>query len=173
MYAAIMRHAEVKIEVHDHYQKQTVRNHCTIAGPNGVMNLTVPVVKPMPDAEMKDVRISDHGNWRHQHWYALRSAYHSSPFFEYYEDDLAPFYERRWDFLVDFNEELMHLMCGLIDMPCHWTRTSEYMGITQDSLPSISPYYQVFQARHGFLPHLSIVDLLFNMGPESILILNK
>lgn len=173
-YQQLLRVEASLVEVHDHYQKQTLRNRCVIAGPNGLQSLTIPIVKPEAGkVEMLDIRISDHGNWRHQHWNALVSAYRNSPFFEYYADDFAPFYERKWDFLVDYNEELQQLVCSLIDMPVQWQRTTSFQGgLTQDlENAEIHPYYQVFRDKLGFLSNLSIVDMLFNMGPESLLLL--
>ena len=141
---------------------------------------------------MRDIRISDHGNWRHLHWNAIESAYNHTPFFEYYKDDFRPFYEKKYEFLADFNEELCHLVCSLTDRQPTLKRTSEYKtGITSDEAdfrerihpkkdfrtedPDFfpQPYYQVFQEKLGFLPNLSIIDLLFNMGPESLLILQQ
>jgi hypothetical protein len=120
---------------------------------------------------MRDVRISDHGNWRHQHWTALESSYRQSPFFEYYADEFAPFYEKKWDFLADFNEELMALVASLLDISKPVSRTSSYEGDAFAQLPPFEPrpYYQMFASRHDFLPDLSCVDLLFNQGPEGVL----
>ena len=170
-YSAYYRADEVRLEVCDHFVKQTLRNRCWIDSPNGALALTVPVVKMEGKTLMRDVRISDHGNWRHQHWVALESSYRQSPFFEYYADEFAPFYEKKWDFLADFNEELMVLVASLLDIEKPVTRTVAF----ENTLPLregkgvSSPYYQVFASRHGFLPDLSIVDLLFNMGPEGVL----
>lgn len=181
LYASMLHAGSVEVEQHDHYVKQTFRNRCVIAGPNGMQTLTIPVEKGhTPKCLMRDLRISDHGNWRHLHWNALESSYGKSPFFEFYADDLHPFYtERRWTFLVDFNEELMHLMLDLMDVEVPLSRTASYAAAdlsrwaepcALSSLP-FRPYYQVFAQRHGFLPHLSVIDLLFNMGPESVLVL--
>ena len=181
LYASMLHAGIVKVEQHDHYVKQTFRNRCVIAGPNGMQTLTIPVEKGRtPKCLMRDLRISDHGNWRHLHWNALESSYGKSPFFEFYADDLHPFYtERRWTFLVDFNEELMHLMLDLMDVEVPLSRTASYAAADLSrwaepcalaSLP-FRPYYQVFAQRHGFLPLLSVIDLLFNMGPESVLVL--
>ncbi len=185
-YMQLNRHETVWTEVCDNYQKQSYRNRCTIASPNGVQTLSIPVVKPQEGkALMKDIRISDHGNWRHLHWNALQSAYGSSPFFEFYADDFAPFYREKWDSLADFNEQLQRLVCQLIGIAPDVRRTTSYEAVPQKGIadfresihPRLTPveisrkYYQVFASRLGFLPDLSIVDLLFNMGPESILYL--
>lgn len=157
----------------ENYVKQTTRNHCRIATANGVQKLTVPVSLPSKvGTPIRDVRISDHGNWRHQHWEALCSAYGMSPFFDYYADDIRPFFENRWEFLFDYNEaitsKMLHLI-GLDSIPQHVL--CEYRAKQKDSAAvaaESSVYYQTFQMRHGFIPDLSILDLLFNMGPEAL-----
>ena len=178
------------IECYDSYRKQTYRNRCVIATTNGLQALTIPVERPdcgLHSTLIKDLRISDHGNWRHLHWHALMSAYSESPFFEYYADDIRPFFEKKWDFLYDFNQEACHTVCSLLDIHPNIQPTSEY--IKKDDLPkdifdfreAIDPkhpavdadfeprrYYQVFERKIGFQPNLSILDLLFNMGPEGI-----
>lgn len=173
------------------YIKQTYRNRCYIAGPQGVQSLIVPVDrKGLAHSPMRDVRISEHGNWRHVHWTALVSAYESSPYFEYYADDFRPLYERPFRYLVDFNEALHRLVCELLSFAPQERVSDEYVPATAgwtDLRQLLSPkqplaslerfrsvdYYQVFASRLGFLPNLSIVDLLFNFGPESRLILRK
>ena len=192
-YFAHLQSAEqVWIEQYDHYQKQTYRNRCVIAAPDGPLSLTVPIEKPNTQkAFMRDIRISDHGNWRHLHWNAIESAYNHTPFFEYYKDDFRPFYEKKFDFLVDYNEQLCQLVCQLIDIDTSFQRTESYVvepsntiidlrdaihpkkEVMDDASFRAVPYYQVFQERLGFLPNLSIIDLLFNMGPEAILVLQK
>ena len=192
-YSKMVAYNKVVIEQHDHYIKQTYRNRCHIAGPEGVLNLSIPIIRPDTlKCKTKDIRISDHGNWRHLHWNALESAYNSTPFFEYYKDDFQPFYEKKYAFIADFNRELLLLICKLIDISPEIEYTAEYKtGFTaaekdfrelihpkkdfrvEDPEFTPIPYYQVFEERHGFLPNLSIVDLLFNMGPESLLVLSK
>ncbi len=148
----------------ERWQKQTLRNRCYIDSPSGPLSLTVPVVHPVPGALMRDVRISDHGEWRHQHWNALCSSYRQTPFFDYYEEDFRPFYEeRRWTFLIDFNEELQQTVLSLTGLDDERLRTAFETSVRRET-----PYHQMFASRHGFLPDLSIVDLLFNMGPESV-----
>lgn len=190
-YTKLLAYRKVWVEVHEHYVKQTFRNRCIIASPNGTQSLTVPIVKQDSDkCPIKDIRISDHGNWRHLHWNALESAYRNTPFFEYYADDFLPFYTTKWEFLIDFNEAIRRKVCELIDLAPDVSQTPSF-GMTDGCMPcddfrmSISPkavhgadagfspvpYYQVFREKHGFLPNLSVADLLFNMGPESILVL--
>ena len=140
-----------------------------IATANGVQNLTVPV-EHGGSRLIRDIRISNHGSWRRVHWNALQSAYSESPFFEYYADDLRPFFEQNYEFLYDYNYEIMQKMCELLDIHPHVEHTSEFSPslIPHPSSFSPRPYYQVFAHKHGFLPNLSILDLLFNMGSEAI-----
>ena len=197
-YQKLYRAEEVQIEQWESFQKQTYRNRCLIATTNGIQALTVPVERDIVQSSVfkyiKDLRISDHGNWRHLHWNALQSAYGESPFFDYYQDDLRPFFEKRWEFLFDFNEAICHTICELLDIQPTISYTKEYLPesllITHHSSLITSyrdtihpkhpapdpdftpkPYYQVYQQKHGFLPNLSILDLLFNMGPEAIFFL--
>ena len=129
-YAKLVAYDKVFIEQHDHYVKQTYRNRCTIAAPNGELALSIPTVKPNTlKCPLKDIRISDHGNWRHLHWNALSSAYNHTPFFEYYKDDFQPFYEKKYEFLVDFNEELCHLVCSLIDIQPDMDLTPSFQAV--------------------------------------------
>lgn len=190
-YQKLNRYDVCLIEQHDHFVKQTYRNRCVIATANGVQTLSIPVEKfDDVKCEMKDVRISDHDNWRHQHWNALLSAYGESPFFEYYQDDIRPFYEKKWKFLFDFNMEIAHTLCELLDIQPDIRPTEEFLPMDkagETALPYADfreairpkrplvdadfvpkPYYQVYEQKIGFQPNLSILDLLFNMGNESI-----
>jgi len=191
-YQKLYRHEGVQIEQWESFLKQTYRNRCLIATTQGIQALTVPVERGTSQ-QIRDIRISDHGNWRHLHWNALMSAYGESPFFEYYQDDIRPFFEGRWVYLFDFNEAIREKMCELLDIqpkvtfsstyhhPADISLTSHLLPLTSDYREAINPkhpqpdpefepkpYYQVYQQKHGFLPNLSILDLLFNMGPESI-----
>lgn len=193
-YQKLNRSEVTLIEQYDSYMKQTYRNRCIIATTNGIQALTIPTERSdsqsvLADNKtlMKDIRISDHGNWRHLHWNALTSAYGESPFFEYYADDIHPFFEKKWEYLYDFNMEITNKMCELIDLRPNVATTEEFIkspeGFTdfrdvirpkhplQDDDFEPKRYYQVYEQKHGFLPNLSILDLLFNMGPESILLL--
>ena len=187
-YSKLASYDKVCIEYAENYPKQTYRNRCMIATANGIQTLTVPVEKSETiKTPVCDIRISEHGNWRHLHWNALVSAYNMSPFFEYYADDFRPFYEKKFTFLVEYNEAIQNIVCNLLDInPTIMHSISYESEVENDFRNVIDPrhpfpddnftprsYYQVFRDRHGFLPNLSIVDLLFNMGPESILYLNN
>lgn len=131
-YQKLNRFGSVLIEQHEHFLKQTFRNRCIIATTQGVQALTVPVEKTpsnLPEERLiKDVRISNHGKWRSEHWNALQSAYGESPFFEYYEDDIRPFFEDRWEYLFDFNMAITEKMCELLDIHPHITLTESYQN---------------------------------------------
>jgi len=115
-YQKLYRADAVIIDPDEPFLKQTYRNRCYIAAANGVQALTVPVEQPGNHCPVRDVRISDHGDWRRVHWNAIASAYGESPFFEYYQDDLRPFFERRWTFLYDFNEAIRQTVSTLLDL---------------------------------------------------------
>ncbi len=162
-----------------------------IATANGIQTLSIPVTHS-ESMLITDIRISDHANWRHVHWNALTSAYGESAFFEYYQDDIRPFFEKKWEFLFDFNQAIMHKMVELLDIRPNAAFTHNYIKpaelVTGDKMvdyrDAIRPkkplpdadfeprtYYQVYGQRHGFIPNLSILDLLFNQGNEAILYL--
>ena len=195
-YQKLYRSERVYVEQHDSFIKQTYRNRCVIATANGPQTLTVPVVAVAPGHAGRDVLISDHGNWRHVHRQALISAYGESPFFEFYADDILPFFHERWERLYDFNIAIIRKICELLDIQTDIRTTTDYLppghhvtdtpqtDTIADYRDTIRPkhplpdddftpqrYYQVYQHRHGFLPNLSILDLLFNMGNESLLFL--
>lgn len=184
-YQKLYRYDSILIEQHDTYQKQTFRNRCVIATTNGLQALTVPVEAPGERCTMKEVRISDHNQWRRVHWNALQSAYSESPFFEYYQDDIRPFFEKKYDYLIDFNEAIRQKICELIDIEPKVEYTKEFISSTPSTIADyrevihakhpqpdadFTPkrYWQVFERKHGFQPNLSILDLLFNMGTESV-----
>ena len=221
-YQKLNRYDECLIERHESFIKQTYRNRMIIPTTNGPLSLTIPTNHDI-SLSMKDIRISDHANWRHVHWNALLSAYGESPFFEYYQDDIRPFYEKKYEFLFDFNMETTEKMIELLDIRPKISITEEYIlseerrvkseettfggqgesqfdSIANHKVPSsnlkvqskevqsivdfrdaIRPkkplpdaefapkrYYQVYGQKHGFLPNMSILDLLFNEGNEAI-----
>lgn len=167
------------------FTKQTFRNRTVIATENGTQALTIPIVHTGGKQPMRDIRISEHGNWRHLHWNAIVSAYRKSPFFDYYADDFAHFYEERDGFLMDFNMRLHAVVCELLSLERTTATTmekakndienlrhlAEPKALAQTKRYTSQPYYQVFATRNGFQPNLSIADLLFNMGPEALITL--
>ena len=185
-YQKLNRYDAVVVEQYDNFLKQTYRNRCLIATANGTQTLTIPVEKGDSDkCLMRDVRISDHGNWRRLHWNALATAYGDSPFFDYYVDDLRPFYEQRFAFLLDFNMQMTAKLCELLDITPNISLSEEYVKDVESGVDDFrevirpkhpmpdadfipKPYYQVYAQRHGFIPNLSILDLLFNMGNEAL-----
>ena len=185
-FIVLLQSKEVWLEACENYAKQSYRNRCRIATANGIETLSIPVESNSGKKNpIRDVRISSHGNWQQTHWRAITSAYMNSPFFEYYQDDFMPFYEKKWTFLWDYNFELLTLILHLLDMSPEIKLTERYESdffkindIREDIHPKKEPvfevksYYQVFQNKFGFFQDLSIIDLLFNMGNESILIIN-
>ena len=185
-YVALANAETAFLEQFDSYEKQTYRNRCNILTANGISFLSVPVEK-FSGAKIltRDIRISEHNDWQIQHWRSIESAYNSSPFFEFYKDDFQPFYEKKWDFLWDFNIELQAKVLELLDLQPNLKFTDNYQPILNEGVDdlresihpkkasqteNLKPYYQVFEQRFGFQKNLSIVDLLFNMGNESQLI---
>ena len=117
-FARLYAATTVYLEGYDHYVKQTYRNRCIIAGPDGPLALTLPIVhdKTKGHTATRDIRLSNHGDWRHQHTIALTSAYESSPFFDYYAPDILPLYEKPWERLMDFNTALLHTLLDMLDL---------------------------------------------------------
>ena len=125
-YAKLFASDKAYIERYDNYVKQTYRNRMIIPTTNGPLSLTIPT-NHNTSLAMKDIRISDHANWRHVHWNALLSAYGESPFFEYYQDDIRPFFEKKYEFLFDFNMETTEKMIELLDIRPKISITEEYI----------------------------------------------
>jgi len=187
-YVLLARAGKVVIEQHENYQKQSYRNRCLIAAANGPMVLSIPVKKTLPGKNsIRDIQLSGHGNWQHMHWNSLVSAYASSPYFAFYRDDIRPFYEKKYKYLFDFNEALREEICALLHLEPRLeysksyttgpeTEILDYRELIhpkkqrlEELLPG--PYVQVFDRKFGFLPDLSVLDLLFNTGPEACLFL--
>lgn len=203
-YACLMHAPQVFVEQHEHYHKQTYRNRCRVVAANGVMDLSIPVVTCNNQA-IRKVEIDYSKPWQRQHWLSLEAAYRSTPFFEYYEDDLKLFYQQQdIKYLFDFNARLQQVICDLIDLHPQTILTQDFVtpeaavfcssdacldlreaAAALDLREAIHPkrnlpqvlryhpqkYTQVFDQQLGFMADMSIVDLLFNMGPESVLLL--
>lgn len=172
----------ILIENAEHFQKQSYRNRASIHSPNGKLDLIVPVIRGSKvHTKVKDVKICYDFNWQRLHLMSLQTSYRSSAYFEYYEDDLLIFYEKKWDFLFDYNEEFLSILMRFLKININYSYTGNFendYSVSLDFRESIHPkkpslinssnYFQVFEERNGFLPNLSIVDLLFNQGPQSI-----
>ena len=173
----------VTIEKYEHFVKQTLRNRCHILSPNGIQTLIVPISHDHRQrAAIKDIRIANDQPWQRQHWRSMCAAYQRSAFFEFYQDDLAPFYERSYEFLMDLNMDLLSFLIEQLKLKQTFNYTSEYHHPSPELIddfrilsdagsadPSamIKSYPQVFGYKAGFVPGLSIIDLLFNMGPAT------
>ncbi len=171
-------------EAHEHFVKQTIRNRCHILSPNGIQTLIVPVEHSNRfHIPIKDLRIANDQSWQRQHWRSLCSAYQRSAFFEFYQDDIVYFYEKKQEFLLDFNLELLIVISSMLNDKLSISKTEKYelpdesnstdlRYLSNLSIPDadgdFNSYPQVFGYKNGFVSGLSIVDLLFNMGPASV-----
>ncbi len=183
----IIKANNIHFEVSDNYQKQTFRNRTYIYGANGKLGLFIPVIHTHKNRELfKDVKISYESNWMDLHLKSLQSAYRSSPYFEYFEDDFIKLYSKKEKFLVDFNIKCIKLISNLLDLDLDFKISSEYVEKTNDiiDLRDLSnarkekkietpKYIQVFESKHGYLNNLSILDLIFSEGKNSVLLMNN
>lgn len=177
---ALIKAKETTFTLESNYQKQTYRNRCSIYGANGKLNLTIPIQHTKRDGHQKDssVKIMWEENWQMLHWKSLTSAYRSSPFFEFYEDELKEVFFKQPEKLMDFNIGLLKCILSFLEIDFSFSFKEDYSPLSplEESLinakkdPTISypMYQQVFATKHGFISHLSIVDLLFNQGPQSL-----
>jgi hypothetical protein len=179
------------IEYWENYLKQSYRNRTVILSANGPLHLSIPVADgPGAKGPVRDRQIYYDCHWQQIHWRGISSAYNNSPFFEYYSDDLAPFFhEKKWQYLIDFNFEIQNAVIKAINFctPIKYTKRycpqGEVPETTDDFRYTIHPkpqkqitdnrfspipYMQVFHEKWGFVPNLSILDLLFNEGPETL-----
>ncbi len=186
-FTQIIKANNILFEVSDNYQKQTFRNRTYIYGANGKLGLFIPVIHTHKNRELfKDVKISYESNWMDLHLKSLQSAYRSSPYFEYFEDDFIKLYSKKEKFLVDFNIKCIKLISNLLDLDLDFKISSEYVEKTNDiiDLRDLSnarkekkietpKYIQVFESKHGYLNNLSILDLIFSEGKNSVLLMNN
>ncbi len=182
-YVAIARNSDVLYEKQDNYQKQTYRNRCYIYGANGKHLLTVPIVHSASGARQKtkDVKIDSSFSWKKIFIKSLESSYRSSPYFEYYEDDILKVFEKKHTFLLDLNVHAHEVIseCLQIENKILFTETYETSPdialdlrhlavVKREPVYSLSPYTQVFDKKYGFIANLSILDLLFNEGTTAL-----
>ncbi len=182
-FVAIVKAESVFYEVEDNFQKQTNRNRTYIYSPNGIQLLNIPIKHTkISHQKTKDIRIENDFDWQKQHFKSLEAAYRSSPFFEFFEDDLQPIFEKKHDFLMDLNFEVLELLSKCMRMKMDYSKTTSYLLETNPELildyrtlvngkkdqSQFEPYQQVFDDKHGFLNNLSILDLLFNEGKFTV-----
>lgn len=179
---AIAKAKSVTFEVEDNYQKQTYRNRAYVYGANGKLLLNVPVKHSHKNRQkFKDIKIANDENWQDLHWKTLQSAYRTSPFFEYYEDEFKPLFEKKHTFVLDYNFECLELVLGCLQLDLNYSKTTEYNKNASPLIdyrdlanarnePSFSfdEYTQVFGNKYGFINNLSILDLLFNEGTNAL-----
>ena len=183
---------EIYIEQYENFVKQTYRNRTVILGANGPISLIVPVEKGRSQkVKIKDLRIAYDEEWQRNHWRTIFSAYNSSPFFEYYADDIEMFFRKKHEFLFDFNQQITEILLETLEIPIQLNLTEDFEQvpenclnfreqispkthlITPDAHFIAQPYTQVFTEKFGFVPDLSILDLLFNEGPSAQSVLLK
>ena len=180
-YVAMIQSDSVTLEMEDNFQKQTNRNRMYIYSPNGVQLLNIPV-KHSKDKHQKykDVRIENDFGWQKNHFKSLEAAYRTSPFFEYFEDDFRPLFEKRHEFLMDLNLEIFELVNESLGINIQTDKTTEFfhdvpnfkdfrhLANGKKDTTQLEEYTQVFEEKHGFLNNLSILDLLFNEGRYAV-----
>ena len=186
-FTQILKAEKILFEVSDNYQKQTYRNRTYIYGANGKLGLFIPVIHTHKNRELyKDVKISYESDWMALHLKSLQSAYRSSPYFEYFEDDFIKLYSEKEIFLADFNIKCIDLITELLDVNLNHEKSESYnenysgvndlrdLSVARKEKEYATPkYIQVFESKHGYLPNLSILDLLFSEGKNSTSLIMK
>ncbi|WP_288982791.1 WbqC family protein [uncultured Flavobacterium sp.] len=180
-YIAMLQSDSVTFEMEDNFQKQTNRNRMYIYSPNGMQLLNVPVKHGInKHQKYKDVRIENDFSWQKNHFKSLEAAYRTSPFFEYFEDDFRPLFEKKHEFIMDLNLEIFALVNSSLGIKIEAQKTAEYFHEVTDytdyrslvngkkDTTQIEEYTQVFNEKHGFINNLSILDLLFNEGRYAV-----
>ncbi len=177
VYSFILQSENVIFEKHENFVKQTLRSRCQIYGANGRQLLTVPIEKWGNHVPANEVRISYQEDWQKIHWRSIVSAYRNSPYFEYYADEFHPFFETKTELLFDLNMSLHQVVMKLLKVEYRVEFTEKYISEYGNSVLDLRKndlvlfptfqYNQVFEERHGFIPNLSILDLLFNVGPDA------
>lgn len=182
-FAALIQAEKIMFEVEDNFQKQTNRNRTYIYSPNGIQLLNIPIKhSKLNRQKTKEIKIENDFDWQKQHFKSLESAYRSSPFFEYFEDDIRPVFEKKQHFLLDLNFETLEVISKCLRMKFNFETTTEFFHETDPSKfldfrfltngkkdsSVFEPYPQVFDDKHGFINNLSVLDLLFNEGKFTV-----
>jgi hypothetical protein len=173
----VVTQRQVAMVIDNPYQKQTYRNRTEIYGANGKLKLTIPIVHTKTQSRQIDKAVAIHyeNGWQKDHWKSLEAAYRSSPFFEFYEDDFHPFYHQKFEKLMDFNIALIEKILLLIEADVSLIPKENADEVFSDLIIAKQKhkienpqYHQVFHSKHGFINNLSVLDLLFNLGPQSL-----
>ena len=186
-YAAIYQSDAITFEVNDNYQKQTYRNRCYIYGANGKLALNIPVKNKTKEGrkKTKDTLVENDFPWQQQHFKSLQSAYRSSPFFEFFEGDLLAIFNKKYKFLQDLNIDAHLFVTDALQIKQQFTKTTSYeinsestdfrsLAIAKKGIEiEMDSYIQMFDDKYGFIPNLSILDLLFMEGPNTVSFLEK
>lgn len=179
-YVAMLQADSITFEVDDNFQKQTNRNRMYIYSANGIQLLNIPVKNDKNvHTKFKDIRIENAFGWQKQHLKSLEAAYRTSPYFEFFEDDIRPIFEKKQEFLFDLNLQTHDIITECLGINLPYNKTEEYFKEStlhdfrslvngKKDVNTFDPYTQVFDDRHGFLNNLSILDLLFNEGRHAI-----
>ena len=181
-YSEIVKADKIIFEIDDNFQKQSYRNRCYIYNSNGKQLLSVPVKHLTKDRRKKtrDTLAENDFPWQDQHFKSLQIAYRTSPFFEFFEDDLAPIFEKKYTYLQDLNIDTFLFLTDALQIETTFSKTQEYKfepngkdfrllaEIKQQPEKLVEKYIQMFDDKHGFIPNLSILDLLFMEGPNAI-----
>lgn len=176
------------LEMEDNFQKQTYRNRTYIYGANGKLMFNVPVrhSKGTKHQKYKEIKIANETPWQRLHWKSLESAYRTSPYFEYYEDELRPLFEKSYNFLMDLNLDTIQLINECLQLEIQTSKTTEFESnvidiqdfrklaiVKKEPDYGFESYTQVFDDKYGFIPNLSILDLLFNEGTNALTYLEQ
>ncbi len=181
-FVAMLKADNVFFEVEDNFVKQTFRNRTYIYGANGKQTLNIPVIYSQKNRQQyKDVKIFNEEKWQSNHWKSLLSAYRASPFFEYYEDELQPLFTKKTDFILDYNLKCFEVISECLQLDINISKTSTFektpedkadfrflVNAKQEQSHDFEPYTQVFSNKHGFINNLSILDVLFNEGSNTL-----
>lgn len=183
-FAQLVKSENYKFEIHENFPKQTYRNRCNIQGANGKLRLGVPTIHN-GSRKMKDLEISYDHPWQKEHLKSLFSAYRSSPYFEYYEDEIVPIFEKKEKYLFDLNLKTIEFINSKLKLELNLNTTESYEIIDEnldfrskfspkfEPQIQLPPYMQVFDDKFDFIPDLSILDLLCNEGPKSLTYLKE
>lgn len=183
-FAAISNSETVVFENFDNFQKQTYRNRMYIYGPNGKQMLSIPIKHIGGNGRQlyKDVKIENDFPWQKEHWKSLEAAYRTSPFFEFYEDEIAPLFEKKQEFLYDFNLKTSEIIADCLQLELETEFTDEFFKVAAENvqdyrnlvnakkiaIPDFDAYTQVFEEKNSFINNLSTLDLLFNEGTNAL-----